>query len=71
MHVKNMSLGSLLILAWLIIGIIAAGQRDYFDSGPINCAGFGTIALTVVAGPLNYLGLNPKITDCNVPQPSP
>lgn len=70
MHVKNMSLGSLLILAWLIIGVIAAGQRDYFDSGPINCAGFGTVALTVVAGPLNYLGLNPKITDCNVPQPS-
>ncbi|WP_454197567.1 hypothetical protein [Nocardia sp. Marseille-Q1738] len=66
-----MSLGSLLILAWLIIGVIAAGQRDYFDSGPINCAGFGTITLTVVAGPLNYLGLNPKITDCNVPQPSP
>ncbi|WP_245671614.1 hypothetical protein [Nocardia amamiensis] len=66
-----MSLGSLLILAWLITGIIAAGQRDYFDSGPINCAGFGSIALTVVAGPLNYLGLNPKITDCNVPQPSP
>ncbi len=71
MHVKNISLGSLLILAWLITGIIAAGQRDYFDSGPINCAGFGSIALTVVAGPLNYLGLNPKITDCNVPQPSP
>ncbi|MEV6325335.1 hypothetical protein AB0M45_29775 [Nocardia sp. NPDC051787] len=71
MHVKNMSLGSLLILAWLIVGVIAAGQRDYFDSGPINCASFGSIALTVVAGPLNYLGLNPKITDCNVPQPSP
>ncbi|MEU2032403.1 hypothetical protein [Nocardia amamiensis] len=66
-----MSLGSLLILAWLIVGIVAAGQRDYFDSGPINCAGFGSIALTVVAGPLNYLGLNPKVTDCNVPQPSP
>lgn len=71
MHVKNMSLGSLLVAAWLIIGVIAAGQRDYFDSGPINCAGFGTVALTIVAGPLNYLGLNPKITDCNVPQPSP
>ncbi|WP_280249653.1 hypothetical protein [Nocardia abscessus] len=71
MHVKNMSLGSLLILAWLITGLIAAGQRDYFDRGPINCAGFGSIALTVLAGPLNYLGLNPKITDCNVPQPSP
>jgi hypothetical protein len=23
-----------------------------------------------VAGPLNYLGVNPKVTDCEVPQPS-
>jgi hypothetical protein len=37
----------------------------------INCAGFGTIAVTVIAGPLNYMGVNPKIDDCNVPQPSP
>jgi len=31
-----------------------------------------SIALTVVAGPLNYAGANPKVADCNVnvPQPS-
>jgi hypothetical protein len=29
----------------------------------------GTIALTIVAGPLNYVGVNPKIS-CKVPQPS-
>ena len=63
--------GSLLVLVWLVIGVVAAGQRHYFDSGPINCAGFGTIAVTVVAGPLNYMGVNPKIADCAVPQPSP
>jgi hypothetical protein len=36
----------------------------------INCASAGTIALTVIAGPLNYFGVNPKVTNCNVPQPS-
>ncbi|MEV5835807.1 hypothetical protein [Nocardia sp. NPDC052112] len=66
-----MKLGSVLIVIWLVVGVVAAGQRNYFDSGPINCAGFGTIALTVLAGPLNYMGVNPKIADCNVPQPSP
>ncbi|MFX0573161.1 hypothetical protein [Nocardia nepalensis] len=62
--------GSLLVLIWLVIGVVAAGQRHYFDSGPVNCAGFGTIAVTVIAGPLNYMGVNPKIADCKVPQPS-
>ncbi|MFD6155710.1 hypothetical protein ACFWF7_11240 [Nocardia sp. NPDC060256] len=65
-----MRLGSLIVVLWLVIGVIAAGQRHYFDNGPINCAGFGTTALTVLAGPLNYVGINPKIADCNVPQPS-
>ncbi|WP_433681945.1 hypothetical protein [Nocardia sp. CA-119907] len=71
MSEPSMKLGTVLIVIWLVIGVIAAGQRHYFDSGPINCAGFGTIALTVLAGPLNYMGVNPKIADCNVPQPSP
>ncbi|MGW4768690.1 hypothetical protein ACWEO2_11700 [Nocardia sp. NPDC004278] len=71
MSEPSMKLGTVLIVIWLVIGVVAAGQRNYFDSGPINCAGFGTIALTVLAGPLNYMGVNPKIADCNVPQPSP
>lgn len=71
MSESYMRIGSLLVLIWLVIGVIAAGQRHYFDSGPVNCAGFGTIAVTVIAGPLNYMGVNPKISDCNVPQPSP
>ncbi|MFI9405805.1 hypothetical protein [Nocardia sp. NPDC052316] len=66
-----MRIGSIIVLVWLLIGIVAAAQRDYFDSGPVNCAGFGTIAVTVIAGPLNYMGVNPKVDDCNVPQPSP
>ena len=28
-----------------------------------------TVAVTIVAGPLNYVGVNPKVT-CAVPQPS-
>ncbi|WP_062981274.1 hypothetical protein [Nocardia anaemiae] len=60
----------LLLLLWLVIGILAAGQRRYFESGPINCAGFGTIAVTALAGPLNYMGVNPKVDECNLPQPS-
>ena len=61
---------SLLVLVWLVIGVVAAVQRDYFSSASTNCAGVGTIALTIVAGPLNYLGVNPKVTDCTLPQPS-
>jgi len=60
---------SLLILVWLVIGGAAAAQRGYFKGGDTNCAKAGTIALTVVAGPLNYVGANPKVT-CKVPQPS-
>ncbi|MGB7235473.1 MAG: hypothetical protein WBD41_05750 [Rhodococcus sp. (in: high G+C Gram-positive bacteria)] len=61
---------TLLIVVWLAIGAFAVFQRGYFDSAPENCAGVGTIALTVVAGPLNYAGVNPEVTDCELPQPS-
>ena len=58
-----------LVIIWLIIGGFAAFQRGYFGSSPDSCAEAGTVAITVVAGPLNYMGANPKI-DCQVPQPS-
>ncbi|KAA8890758.1 hypothetical protein F3087_05855 [Nocardia colli] len=61
---------STLLLIWLAIGLLAAGQRHYFESGPTNCAGWGTIAVTALAGPLNYMGVNPKVDDCTLPQPS-
>ncbi|KMO68583.1 MAG: hypothetical protein HZB45_26630 [Mycolicibacterium rufum] len=57
-----------IVLVWLLIGVFAAYQRDYFTGGDANCATAGSIALTVVAGPLNYAGVNPKVTDCKVPQ---
>ncbi|WP_368680521.1 hypothetical protein R1X32_09945 (plasmid) [Rhodococcus opacus] len=57
------------LLLWLIIGAIAAAQRDYFAGTSTDCADVGTILVTIVAGPLNYVGVNPKI-GCSVPQPS-
>lgn len=64
-----MRIGSALVVVWLVIGLLAAVQRDYFSGSDANCAKLGTIAVTVVAGPLNYVGANPKVK-CNVPQPS-
>jgi membrane protein YdbS with pleckstrin-like domain len=60
---------SILLVIWFVIGAIAAGQRHYFDSGKTNCAKVGTVTVTVLAGPLNYVGANPKV-HCKVPQPS-
>ena len=59
----------IVLLVWLIIGAIAAGQRDYYSSAKSNCASVGTITVTILAGPLNYMGANPKI-HCKVPEPS-
>jgi len=70
LHVRAGSVGGVIILIWLIIGALAAGQRGYFGGSNTNCAKAGTIAVTVIAGPLNYLGVNPKIK-CEVPKPSP
>jgi Tfp pilus assembly protein PilW len=60
---------SAIVLVWLLIGVLAAWQRDYFQSGDTSCGTAGTIALTVIAGPLNYAGVNPRV-HCNLTQPS-
>ncbi len=60
----------LLVLVWLIVGGVAAGQRGYFTHATQNCVSASTTAVTVIAGPLNYFGANPKLTNCHVPQPS-
>lgn len=64
-----MRIGSIVLGIWLVIGIAAAVQRDYFSSSDANCGKVSTTALTVIAGPLNYIGVNPKV-ECNVPKPS-
>ena len=59
-----------LVVVWLVIGAVAAAQRGYFgDDRDVNCKTFSDTALTVVAGPLNYAGVNPKVK-CKTPEPS-
>ena len=62
----------LVIIIWLAIGVLAAFQRDYFtDDRDVSCKSSGDTILTIVAGPLNYFGVNPKVDcDVKVPQPS-
>ncbi len=64
-----MRIGAVVVVLWLLIGVLAAGQRGYFSSSPDNCAKAGNTVVTIIAGPLNYVGVNPKI-NCQVPQPS-
>lgn len=72
-----MRIGSLLLVVWLLIGVAAAFQRGYLN-GDVDCAKASTVALTVVAGPLNYVGANPEVdcpavdvgVDLEVPEPS-
>jgi hypothetical protein len=58
-----------LLIIWLVIGAIAAGQRHYYSGSATNCAKNSTTAVTILAGPLNYVGANPKVK-CKIPQPS-
>ncbi|WP_067503220.1 hypothetical protein [Actinoplanes sp. TFC3] len=64
------SIGGVLVIIWLVLGAVAAFERGYFkDDSDASCAKAGTVIITVVAGPLNWLGVNPKIT-CDIPEPS-
>jgi len=64
-----MSKGTVILFLWLIIGAAAAGQRGYYSAPTLGCTQGATIAMTVAAGPLNYVGLDPKIS-CTTPKPS-
>ena len=62
----------IIIVIWLVIGVLAAVQRGYFGGdNDVSCKEFGDTALTIVAGPLNYVGVNPKITCENIDAPQP
>jgi hypothetical protein len=64
-----MSRRTIILFVWLIIGAAAGGQRGYFSAPNVTCSTGATIAVTIAAGPLNYLGVDPMIS-CNWPQPS-
>lgn len=55
-------IGTVLLIVWLVIGAIAGAQRHYYSGTTTSCEKAGTIAVTVLAGPLNYAGVNPKVT---------
>ena len=58
------------VVIWLLVGVLAAAQRGYFgDDRKVSCKSTSDTVLTIVAGPLNYVGVNPKV-DCKTPQPS-
>lgn len=58
-----MRVGSVILLIWLVVGVIAAANRGDFKSDS-TCSSVGTIAVTIIAGPLNYIGVDPHIS-CN------
>ena len=65
------SIVGFVIVAWLVVGALAAYQRGYFgDQKDVSCKTAGDTSVTVAAGPLNYMGANPKV-DCNVAVPQP
>jgi hypothetical protein len=60
----------LIVVIWLIVGVVAAYQRDYFNPDrDVSCRNFADTGLTIVSGPLNYAGVNPKV-ECETPEPS-
>jgi hypothetical protein len=61
----------LLLFAWLIVGAFAAFERGYITHPTQNCGSSGTIAVTVIAGPMNYVGVNPRTNNCQWPNSSP
>lgn len=66
-----MRIGIVIVIVWLLIGVLATWQRGYFQGRKDpDCQLASTIAVTVVAGPLNYVGVNPKVDKCDLPEPS-
>ena len=61
---------AVVVVVWLLVGALAAGQRGYFsDERDVSCKSASDTVLTILAGPLNYVGVNPKVK-CKTPQPS-
>jgi hypothetical protein len=60
----------ILVAAWIVTGAVAAAQRGYFDDDrAVGCNFAATAGLTVLAGPLNYVGVDPRVS-CHGPRPS-
>jgi hypothetical protein len=64
----GMRFGTLVLIVWLVVGAVAAGQRHYYSEPISGCSRVGTIAETIAVGPLNYVGVNPKAS-CRLSAP--
>ena len=51
-----------LIVVWLLIGAVAAGQRHYYTTSSVDCSGAGTIVATVVTALVRPWGHPFKVT---------
>ena len=52
---------AVVLLIWVVLGAVTADYRRYFQRHA-TCASLGTIAVTILAGPMNYTGADPKVT---------
>ena len=62
-----------IVVIWLIVGLVAAWKRDYFKNQEPDCGVAVSIGLNMLAGPLNWFGLDPHVGKCkkpDVPEPS-
>jgi hypothetical protein len=51
----------ILVIIWFVLGASVANDRGYFDTNTHrNCTFIGSALLTVVAGPINYVGVTPR-----------
>ncbi|WP_134741350.1 hypothetical protein [Nocardioides sp. 503] len=55
----------LVVVAWMLVGGVAAFQRGDFDDG--NCSTIVDTACVVAAGPLNYAEPATLLETCNQP----
>lgn len=60
----------IVLIVWLVIGALAAGQRGYYSTSDPDCGTVGSTIVTILAGPLNYVGVNPQIDCPEPPEPS-
>jgi hypothetical protein len=50
----------ILVIIWFILGASAANDRGFFDTGAKrDCTFVGSGLLTIIAGPLYYVGVEP------------
>ncbi|WP_374198884.1 hypothetical protein [Mycobacterium sp. MYCO198283] len=59
-----------IVLVWLLVGVVAVFALDQ-EKNAKNCTGVVNVAVTTIAGPLNFVpGLIPVVDNCpKAPEP--